>query len=235
MLYQLLIAKPKSLFPVKDGVASVDFGTLTYPPVTASQDEAANMVKGYRFTQSLMAYPSSKLAKDFAATVQSAQQEKTPQAMEKAIADYFNTTKGYQGLTFPSYVCASTFVRSFAWQWGLGDDGSPGRTYWLYAASDAGHQPPQDSKESDADSPNHGSVQFTRKDDAPEPADPTDRNSGYTITYTSTDGDTKQLCFSDGQLVDDPHADVPPVCLQGGYGLKSHRRRIPSGHDTRPL
>lgn len=219
MLYQLLISERKSLFPVKDGVEMIDFHTWKYPDLSVSKTEADNMVKGYNFTQSLMAYPSSKLATDFTAATQKAQQAETPAAMLDVFKTYFNGTKGYKGLDFPSYLCASTFIRSFAWQWGLGDDGNPGRTYWLYAASDAGKQPTPHDR--DSDSPNHGSVTFARNSDAPDPADPTDRNSAYTITYTSTDGTSKALFFRDGQLVDDLKSDLPGVCLQGGFGLKS--------------
>lgn len=228
LIYQLLVSDAASLFPVMNVGEAIDFSTMTYPPIAVSAAAAANMRLALTFVQSIRAYPSSNLATGFQTAMTQAQAQPTTTAMMQTIANWFNTTNTFKGLDFPSYLAVSTFVDSFAWVWGLGDDNAtPGRTYWVYTTAGAGQQP--NGKEA----PNEGSIVFAHS--GPSPADPTDRNSGYTITYTPSDGAPKTLTFSNGQFVDDPTSDLPAVVLQGSWALKSQYTQVQSDNVLWPV
>lgn len=213
-IYQLLISEPKTLFPVMNVGEAVSFSTtpMSYPPITVTAAAAKNMALAFGFCQNLMAYPGSNLAKGFVNALSTGQGQPSVTGMMKAVADYFNTTKGFKGLDFQSYLAVSTYMQAFAWVWGLDASGNPGRTYWLYAASDANAGP---------SSTGQGSVAITLKSNAPNPADPTDPSSGYVVTLSPSGGSNIPLYFSSGQFVDSLTSDVPAVCLRGGFALKS--------------
>jgi hypothetical protein len=159
-LYQLLISEPQSLFPVLDVGVALQFESspMSYPPVTVAAAAAKNMTLAFTFCQNLMAYPGSNLAKGFMQAMTAAQQQSKVSDMMQTIADYFNNTTGFKGLDFLSYLAVSTYMQSFAWTWGLAASGQPGRTYWLYASSDAGQQQSGGSQTS----PNHSSIRLSR-------------------------------------------------------------------------
>ncbi|PWV94401.1 hypothetical protein DFQ01_13130 [Paenibacillus cellulosilyticus] len=216
-LYQLLISEPGSLFPVMNVGEALDFDSMGYPPVTVTAAAAKNMSLAFTFCQHLMAYPTTDLAKNFQQALTDAQKEKTVDDMMKKIADYFNSTKGFKGLDFPSYLAVSTYLKAFAWKWGLDDDNKPGRTYWLYGAPGADSVSSSDSKAA----VNYGSITLSRPASASETADPSDPNSGYTITYSPESGDDKQMTFSAMQLLDDASVDTPSICLQLTFARRS--------------
>ena len=206
-IYQLLVSQPAGLFPVANVGEVIDFTTETYPDVVITDAEAANMTLGFAFVQNIMAYPGSQLATGFVSAMNSAQGQSTSTSMVQAVDAYFNSTKSYQGLDFASYLAISTHMAKFAWTWGLDASGNPGRTYYLYASSDTG-----------GTGTSQGTVTITLPANAASPADPTDTNSGYTVTLST--GNTP-LYFEDGQFVNDTNVDIPSVCLQGSYALKS--------------
>ena len=206
-LYQLLISKAQGLFPVMDVSEALDFTSMGYPPVTVTAAAAANMTKAFAFMQNLMAYPGSNLATGFVSAMTAAQAKTTPTEMMQVIADYFNTTKSFQGLDFPSYLSVSSHMKAFAWTWGLDASGNPGRTYNLYAQSDVGTSEPS----------TQGTVTFS----GGTVTDPTDANSGYTITLQPSTGGSSALSYNRAQFVNDTSVDVPSICLQGSYALKS--------------
>lgn len=218
-LYQLLISEPKSLFPVMNAGVALDFTAdpMGYPPITVTAAAAKNMNLAFTFCQHIMAYPTSNLAKGFQQSLTDAQKEKTVDGMMQKIADYFNSTKGFKGLDFPSYLAVSSYLKAFAWKWGLDDDGKPGRTYWLYGAPSADHS----SSSGSASIVNYGSITVTHQSDAPNPADPNDPNSGYAFSFAPESGGNLALSFSEMQLVDDAEADTPAICLQLSFALKS--------------
>jgi hypothetical protein len=207
-VYQLLICDPATLAPVMNVGETLSFATSpwSYPPITVTVAAARKTGLALAFCQHIMACPTSMLATGFVTALNAAQQQSTFTAMQ-TMANFFSSTEGYQGVDFPSYVAASTYLTSFASAFGLGDDGTPGRTYWLYASADV-------IGTVDA----IGTVVFTRNADAPNPADPADRNSGFTIACTPSAGSgTRNLTLSGGQYVDDVTSDAPDVCLQGSY------------------
>ena len=213
-IYQLLVSEPAGLFPVANVGEVIDFTNETYPDVVITDAEAANMTLGFAFVQNIMAYPGSQLATGFVSAMNSAQTQSSSTSMVAAVDAYFNSTKSYQGLDFASYLAISTHMKQFAWTWGLDASGTPGRTYYLYASSDA-----NGGSSGASSSGGQGSVTITLPANAPSPADPTDSNSGYTVTL-SNDGSTT-LYFANGQFVDNPNVDIPGICLQGSYALKS--------------
>lgn len=222
-LYQLLISKPQGLFPVMDVSEALEFTSMGYPPITVTAAAAANMTKAYAFMQNLMAYPGSNLATGFVTAMTAAQAKTTPAEMMQVVADYFNTTKSYQGLDFPSYLSVNSHMKAFAWTWGLDSSGKPGRTYNLYAQTDVGKSEPS----------TQGTVTFTAGGNAV--SDPTDRNSGYTITLRPTSGASVTLSYDRAQFVDDTSVDVPGVCLQGSYALKSTFTQKPGDNVLWPI
>ncbi len=225
-IYQLLVSQPAGLFPVDNVGEVINFTTETYPDVVITDAQASNMSLGFAFMQNIMAYPGSQLATGFVAAMNSAQGQSTSTSMVQAVDAYFNSTKSYQGLDFASYLAISTHMNKFAWTWGLDASGNPGRTYYLYAASDANGGGAATTK-------GQGSVVLTLSGSAPSPADPTDTSSGYTMTL-SNDGST-QLYFANGQFVDNPNVDIPGICLQGSYALKSTFTQKSSDHVLWPV
>jgi hypothetical protein len=212
-IYQLLISEPAGLFPVANVGEVINFTTEAYPDVVVTDAEAANMALGFAFVQNIMAYPGSQLATGFVSAMNSAQGQSSSTSMVQTVDAYFNSTKSYQGLDFASYLAISTHMKQFAWTWGLSASGSPGRTYYLYAQSDA-----NGGSTGSSSSSGQGSVTITLPASAPSPADPTDSNSGYVTTLST--GNTP-LYFANGQFVDNPNVDIPGICLQGTYALKS--------------
>ena len=213
-IYQLLVSEPAGLFPVANVGEVINFTTETYPDVVITDAEAANMSLGFAFMQNIMAYPGSQLATGFVTAMNSAQGQSSSTSMTQTVDAYFNSTKSYQGLDFASYLAISTHMKQFAWTWGLGASGTPGRTYYLYAESDA------NGGGSSSSSQGQGSVTITLPANAASPADPTDSNSGYVVTLSSG-GSSTPLYFESGQFVDNTKVDIPGVCLQGSYALKS--------------
>lgn len=213
-IYQLLVSEPAGLFPVANVGEVINFTTEAYPDVVITDAEAANMSLGFAFMQNIMAYPGSQLATGFVSAMNSAQGQSSSTSMVQTVDAYFNSTKSYQGLDFASYLAMSTHMKQFAWTWGLSASGAPGRTYYLYAQSDA-----SGGGSSSSSSSGQGSVTITLPANAPSPADPTDANSGYVATLSN--GSTTSLSFSSGQFVDNPNVDIPGICLQGTYALKS--------------
>ncbi len=210
-LYQLLLSDAKSLFPVLNVGVGLSFPAMVYPPITATAAAAQNMKLALGFQQNIMAYPGSNLAKGFVAALNQAQQQ-LPATMMQTMAAYFNTTKGFQGLDFPSYVAVSTFMQAFAWTWGL-TGSTPGRTYYVYSSADA------QSSSSGGSPSSQGKIVFSGT--APATGNPNDPNSGYEIRYSPSSGSSVTLYFSSGQIVNDRDADIPAIALQGTYGLKS--------------
>lgn len=206
-IYDLLISQPDSLFPVMAVGESLNFDSLSYPAITVTADAAANMAKAMNFCQNIMTSPTSKMAVAFQSAMSDALKLTSVAAIDKAVAAFFNQYDSFKGLDFASYVAVSTWLRGFAYRWGMGDDGKLGRTYYVYSAPDAGK----------SGATSEGTIVFAKKADAPSPADPTDRQSGMTITLTATGGSTTALRFADGQIVD---GDGGAIALNCSFGYK---------------
>ncbi|HEX4610371.1 MAG TPA: hypothetical protein VH092_19430 [Urbifossiella sp.] len=204
-IYDLLVSRPDSLFPVMAVGESLDFDTMGYPPVTVTKAAADNMQKALAFCQNVMTSPGSKMATGFQTAMADAFKLSTLSATEQAIAAFFNQYDAFKGLDFVSYVAVSTWLRGFAYLWGMNTNGKPGQTLYVYSAAAQGK----------SGTTSEGTIVFAPKGGAPSPADPADRQSGMTITLTGADGTKTALAFADGQLTDGPGA----VALNCSFGF----------------
>lgn len=207
-IYDLLISQPDSLFPVMVVGESLDFDSMSYPAITVTSAAAANMAKGFNFCKNIMTSPSSKMASAFQAAMSDAFKLGSVADINKAIAAFFNQYPPFAGLDFPSYVAVSTWLRGFAYAWAMDDKGQPGQTYYVYSAPEAGKK----------GATSEGTIVFKPNANATSPADPTDRQSGMTITLTGSSGGTTALKFVDGQLIDDTGSAVALNCTFGFAG-----------------
>lgn len=209
-IYQLLVSKPDSLFPVMTIGQSLDFETMDYPPITVTAAAAANMVKALSFCQNIMTAPSSKMATGFQTAMTSAFSKGSISDSEAAVAAFFNQYSTFAGLDFPSYLAVSTWMKAFGYLWGMGAQGVAGTTYWVYSTPATGS----------TGATLEGTIVVAKRTDAPSPADPGDPNSGMTFTYTpegSSATTTTALTFASGQLIDTPGG---AIALNGGFGYR---------------
>lgn len=206
-IYDLLISTPDSLYPIIAVGESLDFQTMGYPDITITKAAADNMDKALNFCRNIMTSPSSKLSVGFQSAMTEAFKKGTVKESEQEIADFFNQYDTFAGLDFPSYVAVSTWLRAFAYLWGMDDAGKPGQTYYVYSAPEAGKK----------GASSEGTIKVTRKPDAPSPADPSDHNSGYDIELVAADGSKKTLTFDSGQFIDSAGG---AVALNGAFGYK---------------
>ncbi|MBZ5710979.1 hypothetical protein [Nannocystis pusilla] len=207
-IYDLLFSQPDSLFPVMVVGESLNFDSMSYPDITLTAAAAANMGKAFSFCQNIMTSPTSKMAVAFQEAMSDALRLKTVAAIDQAIAAFFNQYDAFKGLDFPSYVAVSTWMRGFAYLWGMDESGKVGQTYYVYSAPDAGK----------TGATSEGTIVFARKGNAPSPADPTDRQSAMTITLKSTSGTTTALKFADGQVIDSAGGAIALNCSFGFKG-----------------
>lgn len=209
-IYDLLFSKPDSLFPVAVQSEVLDFAKQSYPSISLTSAQNANMAKALTFCENIMTSPTSKMAVAFQAAMTNALKEGSVAKIDAAMATFWQQYPAFAGLDFPSYVAASTYLRAFAYLWGMNDKGEPGQTYYVYTSSAGGGS-------SSGGVTNTGKIVFSKKANAPSPADPTDPNSGFDITYTPTSGPSTSLTFDNGQLIDGAGA----IALNGGFGYKA--------------
>jgi len=212
-IYELILADSTTLAPVKNVGELLDFETESYPPIAASTGDATAMSQAAFFAKTIAAYPSSDLAKRFAATLQSAQTNgDTVAQIEVEVQKFFAGTKSYANADFQSYVAATTYMSTFLKPW-VPDGG----TLYLYSSADAG-DPSKPKNQQPNPGSNQGTITFTA---GPGAVDPTDHNSGYTVELTPESGGSPvKLYFDNNQLVDQI-TDVPSIALQGTWALKS--------------
>lgn len=205
-IYNLLVSKTDSLFPVMAVGESLNFSTMSYPDIAVTADAASNMQKALSFCTNIMTAPSSKMSVAFQATLNDAFKTGTVADGEAKVASFFNQYDVFKGLDFVSYVAVSSWLRGFAYLWGMNEKGQPGMTYYVYSAAAAGK----------TGTTSEGTITFVRNPNAPSPADPKDRQSAYTITLTSSSGTKTALRFDNGQLIDSQGA----VALNCSFGYK---------------
>jgi len=203
-IYDLLISTPKSLFPIMTFGEALDFVTMAYPDITVTEAAAKNMEKALNFCKNIMTSPSSQMATAFQAAMNTAFSKGTITESDQVMAEFWNQYDIFAGLDFPSYVAVSTWMQSFVYLWGMSEEAQPGQTYYVYSAAAAG----QEGVTSE------GKIVFAKKASASSPADPTDHNSGMTITLQNNDESPTSLTFSRGQLIDSPGG---AIALSGSF------------------
>lgn len=226
-LYELIIARATDLFPLLDTSVMQSFAVPpSYPAVTVPATGLTNMQSAQQFYQTIMAFPTSTLSQQFQQAMSAALKSSTSSsAIDTQMNAFFAGTKQYQSVTFPMYMSVSTYLANFANAWANYEDSY---TYYIYSTGTA-------SSGSDTANPVYqGSLVFTRKPGITE-ADPTDNNGGYTINFIDASNKSTPMFYNQGQFVSSLTLDVPPICLQGTYVLKSQMSNKPSDNQLIPI
>lgn len=210
--YQLVLAQPSNLFPVKYVDEMLHFSTKTYPDITVAQKDQDTIKLAYQLYQFLSAYPTSKLAKGFYNALDDAFNKSESAAdIEKIIADFLKKTKQYQTLDAPSFAAVMSYITSYPNCFVLvAKDKKNYLVYYLYSA-------PSTTDEKAAPVFEGRLVFSDKKTPRPAVADPTDANGGYNIRFYSASGDEIDLSYNQGQFVSDTTQDFPDICLQGSF------------------
>ena len=207
--YNLIFAQTNNLFPALTTSAFSLFGN-PYNPCTITSSDSSSCANALLFYQNINAFPSSTLAKNFAAALNSTNQSATSSSsIDQAINSFFASTDQYQNVTFNSYGVVTSYLQTFAFAWA---NFSSSYTYYLYQSS--GTSPSGGTVPS---ANLLGTITFCQNPDGGVPS-LTDTNGGYSITYTqSSSQSTTPLYFSSGQLVSSTTEDTPLIALQFTY------------------
>ncbi|UMR28866.1 hypothetical protein MJ904_17315 [Massilia sp. MB5] len=226
-LYELIIARATDLFPLMNTSVMQSFATPpAYPPVSVPATGLTDMQLAQQFYQTIMAFPTSTLSQQFQQAMTAALKTSTSTgSIDSQMNAFFASTKEYQSVTFNMYMAVSTYVATFANAWANYSDSY---TYYIYSAGTA-------ASGSDTANPTYqGSLVFTRKPGVTE-ASATDNNGGYTINFVDANNKSTTMYFNQGQFVSSLSLDVPPICLQATYVLKSQLSNKASDNQLIPI
>ena len=207
--YSLIIAKADCLFPLKSTHSSQARNSTTkyFPGIAATDADYANMQLAEHFQQTIRAYPSSQLAKDFYAAIDHSDKAADDDDTDYT-GDFFAATQGFQKVDFVMNIAITTYYEQFPYVW-AGYQGS--KTYYMYS--------------SDGTSVTYaGSFQI--KVPVTVPANPDPTLPGFTLTFTDAGNVAKTLYYSNGQFVDDHLAAFPGICLTGTFCVKSDLTKV---------
>lgn len=203
-IYNLIFARADNLYPVTVAGEMLSLKTNNFAPVTLTADEAKNMQSAEAFQQTIMAYPSSAMAKGFQDALAGAgNNANDSDSIDEAVATFFKTTRQYQAVTLDMIVAISTYYNQFPYVWA---DYKSSKTYYLYSSDGTNIK-------------DCGSLKIAVPSGVPASTDKT--LPGFTFTYADASGNQKSLYYSNGQFVDDVKSDMPSICLQGSFILKS--------------
>lgn len=226
-VYELIIARATDLFPVANNSVMQSFSNPpTYPAVTVVNSSSSNMQLAYQFCQTLMAYPTSTLSQQFQTAMNSALSATSTGSIDKTMNAFFASTKQYQNVTFNMYMAVSTYLTYFANAWA---NFASTYTYYLYSSGSA-------SSGSNSANPKFiGSLTMTQKPNPNGQANPSDNNGGYDIAFVDSNNNSTVLNYSNGQFVSSLTEDVPSICLQCTYVLKSQLSNNASDNQIIPI
>ena len=212
VIVNLLVSQPSALFPVLATSVGPDYTAAggwpkPFTSVDVKSSQITAMKQALTFRQNIMAAPSSSLASAFQTALQQAQQAKTADDMISQMNAFFQSQASYSQVTYPDYAAIQSYLQTFAQMWvqknAATKGSSTGATYYVYSAPDAG--------KTGANS--EGTIQASRRGDAPANASLTDPLSGYSIVLTSSGGgDPVTLSFQNGAFT-----DGGPVQLSATY------------------
>lgn len=207
--YGFILATPDCLYPVKSAstVLRSSSSGKSYQPVTVAATDYAVMQSAESFLQTIMAYPSSSLAQDFATACNKAVTASTDDTTDY-IGAFFRSTVGFQNVTQLAYTALTTYYSQFPYVW-AGYQG--GKTYYLYG--------------SDGKNISYAGA-FTIKVPVTIPANPDKSLPGFSFTFTDASNVTKKLYYQNGQFVDDSVAGVPGICLSCSFVLKGTLSKV---------
>lgn len=209
LLYRLIFSTSNWLVPICVKGVMQNLITKNYAPVTVAESDRQAMVSAIQFVAMIATYPTSSLAKGFNAAVSAstnnASMAQSPDAVTQGVTTFFKGTKEYQNVTLDMVVEVNSYYNTFPFVWARYQDTM---TYYLYSSD--GTNPTK----------SEGKLTMTRAAGSGMP-NVTDSNGGYQIVYTDANGATQKLSYVNGQFVDDANADIPTICLQGTFTLKS--------------
>jgi hypothetical protein len=220
VVYDLILSKSDTLFPVANRSAMADLTTNLFADQTITSTDADQMTSASTFEQMISAYPSSPLATNYQAALTAANNAAATASGPDAVDAFFKNTKGYQNVTGDAVTAVTSYFNQLPSVWAEFTDSV---TYYLYssngtATSFAGTLAVSIS----------GAIDLTKP------------NGGYTCTFapakngtdtTKVDVDStkaKKLTYSNGLFVDDPNSDTPGVALSGNFQLKSKLSQDPA-------
>lgn len=207
-IYSLLIAKASNLFPVKSTFASLSSARanppLSFKPFTIAAADAANMKLAETFYQTISAFPTSDLSKNFQAAVSGAtNSSNSDDDIDAAVAKFFSATQQFSTVTLDMVVAVQTYYSQYPFVW---TNYGTSKAYYLYT--------------SDGTTCSYlGAVQINISSSTP--ANTSKTLPDVSVTYTPDSGTAMKLYYVNGQFVDDPKKDIPAVCLSGLFFLKS--------------
>ncbi len=230
-LYNLMASTKAWYYPVDNmGVMQL---FSKYAPQTITKAEQKSIEDAATFYQTISAYPTSQLAKNYQTAMTSTQTNAANQAdgsssssdnIANAISggadNFFKSTKGFKDVTLSSLVAIESYYKKFCFVWA---QYKKSVTYYLYS---------NDGKATSF----VGTLSLERASSI----DLTKLNSGYACTFTpasdpkdttSVDVDAskaKILTYSDGLFVDDVNKDIPAVAVKGTFQLKRLFTQVPT-------
>lgn len=211
--YNLLISQSNNYFPVATaGEINLLRGFPAISVPQASPCNSSSAANAYVFLQNMMAYPSSTLAQGFT-TALSADTNSTSSSEATNVNAFFAGTTDFTNVTFSVYTAVTSYVSAYAYVWA---NFQSSYTYHFYTTT-----PTSSTASSSTDSTNVkvdakvtllGTVEFQQSGSLP--AEISDANAGYTITWTPAGGSATSLTYSNGQLTNANSDGFSSMCFQ---------------------
>ncbi len=215
-LYDIIFVKPTNLYPIKSEAQMLDHATQSFAPTSVSDDEVEAMKQAEIFTQTIMANPTSQLAKDYVSVLQSSSDSSDSSGdIDAKVSAFFNNTQQFKKVTLDLLIAVKSYYNTFPMVW-TGYTNS--KTYYFYAS---------DSNTVTDNGSLTISVPSTVTTDKSLP--------GFTFTYTDAKKNSKPLYYVNGQFVDDKSSDVPAICLMGCFTLKSTISKVDTDNAIIPI
>lgn len=227
-IYDLLPCTANWYSPVADlpVLQSLD-DPPAYPAQTVTAADAQSFKDAASFIQAVSAYPSSQLASDYQAALNSAQTGASSsadgsdgssgavaQSIDDTVNAFFQTTKNYQDVTLAAVVAVQSYYDMFPFVWAQYQTSTV--TYYLYSSNGSATS-------------FVGTISLT----PPSALNVAVANAGYTCTFTpasngsdttKVDVDTsaaKPLTYTGGLFVDDVNSDLPEIAIRGTFQIQS--------------
>ena len=216
--YSLLFVRGSDAFPYLN--QPVNFGPMDpkNPSVSVESDSVGKMKLGLKFVANVQALPTSDLAKNYAAALNTTTNATNPDDSNNAISQFFANTTAYKTLDNTIVTTVQTWLNTFPLIWTgfnpttLEPSQNDTQTFYLYS-------PGTESSGSTTTSPqSQGTLVLTRTNKSPDPGDKT---SGYTCKFQPDSGNSTQLTYQKGQFVSKPDSELSPIAIQPTFVLKS--------------
>lgn len=192
--YTIVIARADNLFPVK--IVDLSSGAESYDDCIVTTSNVQQLKLAEQFVQTIMAFPSSQLASDFA--------EAITDGDDAVIAAFFSSNKPYTSINLEAVVAVQSYYNQYAFVW-AGYNST--QSYSLYTTDGISTKK------------NLGTVTFDNSTVAP--LTNLDAPVGFTVTYMDANHRKTVLHYANGQFSEDVNSTTPKICLQGLFLLRS--------------